>query len=212
MSNYIIYARKSTESEDRQVLSIDSQVKELKALAQSLGLEIGEILSEAQSAKAPGREVFSRLMKRAYQGQVKGIISWKLDRLARNPLDGGNLIWALEEKKIEEIVTPQRTFSNTGNDKFWMQLEFGMAKKYVDDLSDNVKRGNRAKLELGRSSCDQLAITSIREVAYQEKTRCSTGNITGERRADQGHVVGAVSAESPYRRQGGRAVSVGLGL
>jgi hypothetical protein len=69
--------------------------------------------------------------------------------LARNPVDGGALIWAMEESKLRSIVTPQRAFVNTGNDKFWMQLEFGMAKKYVDDLSDNVKRGLRAKISQG---------------------------------------------------------------
>jgi len=88
-------------------------------------------------------------MEQAYKGKIQGIICWKLDRLARNPVDGGNLIWTLEEKAIEEVVTPQRNFTNTGNDKFWMQLEFGMAKKYVDDLSDNVRRGNKTKLEQG---------------------------------------------------------------
>ncbi|RJO59585.1 hypothetical protein C4546_01785 [Candidatus Parcubacteria bacterium] len=76
-------------------------------------------------------------------------LCWKLDRLARNPVDGGAIIWAMEEGKLKAIHTPQRSFSNTSNDKFWMQLEFGMAKKYVDDLSDNVKRGLRAKLEAG---------------------------------------------------------------
>jgi DNA invertase Pin-like site-specific DNA recombinase len=137
------------ESEDRQILSIDSQVRELKDFARSQGLEIVAILSEARSAKAPGRAVFGELLQAVAQRKADGILCWKLDRLARNPVDGGALIWAFDEGKIREIVTPQRTFLNTGNDKFWMQLEFGMAKKYVDDLSDNVKRGNRAKLEQG---------------------------------------------------------------
>ncbi len=148
-TRYLIYVRKSTESEDRQVLSIDSQIKELKDWARKSNLQIAEIISESKSAKAPGRPGFNSLMQRIHKGKANGILCWKLDRLARNPVDGGNLIWAVEEGKIQEIATPQRSFTNTGNDKFWMQLEFGMAKKYVDDLSDNVKRGNRAKLEQG---------------------------------------------------------------
>lgn len=149
MPHYLIYCRKSSESEERQVLSIESQITELKELTKKLKLEAPEFLTESRSAKYPGRPVFNEMMKMVYAGQVKGIICWKLDRLARNPLDGSALVWALDQGKIAEIITPSGTFQNNSNDKFLMQLEFGMAKKYVDDLSDNVKRGNRTKLEKG---------------------------------------------------------------
>lgn len=149
MPNYIIYCRKSSESEERQVLSIESQINELRQLTKRLNLSVSEVLTESQSAKNPGRPVFGSLMKRVCRGEVKGIISWKLDRLARNPVDGGELVMALDRKQIEEIITPNNHLYNNSNDKFLMQLEFGMAKKYVDDLSDNVKRGNRMKLERG---------------------------------------------------------------
>lgn len=147
--NTVIYTRKSTESEDRQVLSIESQVKELRRFAQENGLHLKGILDESKSAKAPGRPVFSRLVDDIQKGEVESVLCWKLDRLARNPVDGAALIWAMEEGNLKHIVTPQRTFDNNSNDKFWMQLEFGIAKKYVDDLSDNVKRGMRAKTEKG---------------------------------------------------------------
>lgn len=137
------------ESEDRQVLSIEAQVNELKAVALNKGLDIVEVYSEAKSAKSPGRPIFDKMMKTVFEKEEAIILCWKLDRLARNPVDGGNLIWALEQKKAREIITPSRNFRDNGDDKFWMQLEFGMAKKYVDDLSENVMRGNRAKLEKG---------------------------------------------------------------
>ena len=89
------------------------------------------------------------MMGKVFANGGTGILCWKLDRLARNPVDGGNLIWAVEQKKLPEIITHGRGFRNSGDDKFWMQLEFGIAKKYVDDLSDNVKRGIRAKLDKG---------------------------------------------------------------
>src|SRR5208337_4734205 len=149
MSQYIIYCRKSSESEERQVLSIESQMKELKELAERLKLPILKILTESQSAKYPGRPVFNAMMKEVYKSHIKGIIAWKPDRLARNPIDGSSLVWALDEGKISEIVTPHGTFQNSSSDKMMLQIEFSMAKKYVDDLSDNVKRGNRAKLEKG---------------------------------------------------------------
>lgn len=149
MPRFILYARKSSESEDRQVLSIDSQIRELVAYARSQGIEILTVLSESRSAKAPGRPVFGEMMRTVSRAKVDGILCWKLDRLARNPIDGAALIWAIDEGQLKQIQTREKVFTNTGNDKFWMQLEFGMAKKYVDDLSDNVKRGNRAKLEQG---------------------------------------------------------------
>lgn len=146
---YVIYCRKSSESEERQVLSIEAQVKELRELAQRLNIPASDILTESRSAKYPGRPVFGKVMDKVSRDEVRGIICWKLDRLARNPLDGAALVWALDQGRIEEIVTPYNCLLNNSNDKFLMQLEFGMAKKYVDDLSDNVKRGNRMKLEKG---------------------------------------------------------------
>lgn len=152
MPGIAIYARKSTESEDRQILSIDSQVRELKVLAQREGLRVDHVFTESQSAKAPGRPVFNSLFKLIQKREFDRIICWKLDRLARNPLDGGALIWALDQGQLQKIVTPTSSYTNSGSDKFLMQLEFGMAKKYVDDLSDNVKRGIRARLNQGWAS------------------------------------------------------------
>ena len=146
---YIIYCRRSTESEDRQVLSIESQLKELQEFAKRAQFPVARVITESKSAKQPGRPGFKILMKHVSRGEVRGIIAWKLDRLARNPVDGTELVWALDQGELFEVVTPQNTLRNSSNDKFLMQLEFGMAKKYVDDLSDNVKRGNRAKLEKG---------------------------------------------------------------
>ncbi|NKE72978.1 recombinase family protein [Candidatus Manganitrophus noduliformans] len=149
MSSYLFYCRKSSESEERQVLSIDAQIVELTRLARNLQLRDFEVLTEARSAKSPGRPVFNAMMEKVSRGGVKAILCWKLDRLARNTKDGGEIVWALDRGDIQEIITPHTTYRNNSNDKFHMQLEFGMAKKYVDDLSDNVKRGNRAKLERG---------------------------------------------------------------
>ena len=148
MPNYFIYCRKSSETEDRQVLSIESQTNELTSLASRLSLPIEKIFSEAQSAKEPGRPVFNEMMKRIYKGEARGIICWKLDRLARNPIDGAAVIWALKQNGIE-IITPNQTYRQGDDNTILMYIEFGMAQKYIDDLSRNVKRGNKTKLEKG---------------------------------------------------------------
>jgi DNA invertase Pin-like site-specific DNA recombinase len=148
LGTYFIYCRKSTEAEDRQILSIDSQITELKRHAVRRGLRIAAILTEAKSAKAPGRPVFNKMMERLYGGEADGVLCWKPDRLARNPVDGGAIIWAMKEHEVK-IITPFQVYGQSEDNVVWMYLEFGMAQKYVDDLSKTVKRGLRAKAESG---------------------------------------------------------------
>jgi DNA invertase Pin-like site-specific DNA recombinase len=149
MPTYVIYARKSTESEDKQVLSIDSQIAELKAHALKRGVAVDEVLTEARSAKAPGRPVFGDLMRRIRRGQIAGVLCWKMDRLARNHLDHGAILQALADGHIKEVITSDRVYTADGNDRFLGNFEFGIATKFIDDLRQNVKRGNRARFQQG---------------------------------------------------------------
>src|SRR5579859_1035903 len=148
MPGYFIYCRKSTEAEDRQVLSVESQERELRETAAKLKLPVAAILTESKSAKAPGRPVFNQMMQRLYKGEAAGIICWKLDRLARNPVDGGTIIWAIKQNGIR-VVTPSQTYGQGDDNVILMYIEFGMAQKYIDDLGRNVKRGLKTKVEKG---------------------------------------------------------------
>lgn len=148
MPGYFIYCRKSSEAEDRQVLSIESQTRELEQIAVKLNLPVAEILTESRSAKEPGRPVFNQMIQRLYRGEAAGIICWKLDRLARNPVDGGSIIWAIKQQGIK-VMTPAQSYAREDDNIILMYIEFGMAQKYVDDLSKNVKRGLKTKVENG---------------------------------------------------------------
>jgi len=148
MPGYFLYCRKSSEAEDRQVLSIESQTRELQQIAAKLNLPIMEILTESKSAKEPGRPIFNQMMQRIYRGEAAGIICWKLDRLARNPVDGGSIIWAIKQHGIR-VMTPVQSYAREDDNIILMYIEFGMAQKYVDDLSRNVKRGLKTKAEKG---------------------------------------------------------------
>jgi len=147
---YFLYCRKSTESEDRQVLSIDSQKSEaLRAFGNMPGIEIMRTFEESFSAKAPGRPIFNDMLKRVEKGEAAGIIAWHPDRLARNSLDGGRLIHLLDQGKLKDLKFSSATFENTPQGKLMLSMLFGFSKYYVDSLSENVKRGNRAKVERG---------------------------------------------------------------
>ena len=143
-----LYCRRSSEGEDKQMLSIPSQVKELNGYASKLDLSIVKLFEESMSAKAPGRPKFAEMMAGLANKEAEGILCWKLDRLARNPVDGGAITWAMKDLKVE-IITPGHTYSQVNEDGLLMYLEFGMAQKFIDDLGKNSQRGMRTKAEMG---------------------------------------------------------------
>ncbi len=146
---YILYARKSSESDERQVQSIDDQLNHLKSLAKEQGLKIIEIITEKKSAKDPfKRPEFSRMVERIEAGEANGILCWKYDRLTRNPLEGGQLRWFLQQGTIKSIWTSERNYSPEDN-VLLLSIEDGMSNQYIRDLSNNVKRGMKSKREKG---------------------------------------------------------------
>ena len=145
-----MYIRKSSESEDRQALSIPAQERELRELAERRGyVVVGQPIAESMSAKRPGRPGFAELLQRLENGDADGILCWHLDRLARNPIDGGQIMWAQGQRSIRVIATPDREYEGTPDDKMLMSIIFGMATKYSDDLAKNVMRGTREALQRG---------------------------------------------------------------
>ena len=146
---FFLYARKSTDTEERQIRSIDDQIAELKELAKKENIEIVKIFIEKQTAKDPGRPAFNEMLSRIEKGEANGILAWHPDRLARNSVDGGKIIWLLDIEKLKELKFPTFWFENTPQGKFMLQIAFGQSKYYVDNLSENIKRGIRQKLKNG---------------------------------------------------------------
>lgn len=143
------YNRKSSESEEKQMLSIDSQIDEIKKLAKYYNVSIVETLKESKSGKmAQKRPIFSQMIKDIQKGKYNAILCWKLDRLARNMIEGGIIMDMLQRGTIKCIITPNKVYDSSEN-TLMLSVEFGSANQFVRDLSVNVKRGQTKKATMG---------------------------------------------------------------
>ncbi|MDO8555284.1 MAG: recombinase family protein [bacterium] len=149
MTKFFLYARKSTDEPDRQILSIEAQITELKEFAVKEQLNIVQTFIESQTAKEPGRPIFNDMVSQIEKGKAEGILAWHPDRLARNSVDGGRIIFLLDIGKIQALKFPTFWFESTPQGKFMLNIAFGQSKYYVDNLSENVKRGLRQKVRRG---------------------------------------------------------------
>ena len=149
-TRYCLYARKSTESEERQVLSIDSQIKEMLQLAERENLEIVTMKRESHSAKETGqRPVFNEIIDEIKQGKYNGILTWAPDRISRNAGDLGKIVDLMDAGLLQEIRTFGQKFSNNPNEKFLLMILGSQAKLENDNRGVNVKRGLRTRVEMG---------------------------------------------------------------
>lgn len=147
---YCLYARKSSEAEEKQALSIDSQIKEMLLIAQRENLEVLDMYRESHSAKDCGqRPVFNRLITDIKDGKFDGILVWHPDRLSRNAGDLGALVDLLDQKRLREIRTYSQRFTDNPNEKFLLMILGSQAKLENDNKSINVKRGLKTKCEMG---------------------------------------------------------------
>jgi DNA invertase Pin-like site-specific DNA recombinase len=147
---YVLYARKSTESEEKQILSIDSQIKEMLQLADRDGLEVVMLKRESHSAKETGqRPVFNEIVEELNAGKYNGILTWAPDRISRNAGDLGKIVDLMDAGKLHEIRTFGQRFSNSPSEKFLLMILGSQAKLENDNRGVNVKRGLRTRCEMG---------------------------------------------------------------
>jgi site-specific DNA recombinase len=146
---YFIYARKSTESEERQARSIEDQLREAWTMAQRLELRVVGEFTESQTASKPGRPVFAQMLQRIADGEADAILAWEPNRLARNSVDGGQVLYMIDTKQLKHLAFVNYHFTNDSHGKFALYMAFAQSKYYTDNLSENVRRGIRQRIQQG---------------------------------------------------------------
>lgn len=150
---YVIYLRKSTDDERKQVRSIEDQRKECLDLARRFDIKVRpeDIFEERWSAKTSGkREIFNAMMNGFEIGKYHGLISWSPDRLSRNMLEGGQIIEHVDHEKIQDLLFCAYAFDNTPNGKMMLGILFATSKQYSDKLAVDVARGITGAIHEGK--------------------------------------------------------------
>jgi site-specific DNA recombinase len=140
-----LYTRKSTDDPKRQVRSIPDQLAEVRVLAAKEGVKVVDTFMETQTAKKPGRPIFGSMLDRIEAGEASGILAWHPDRIARNSVDAGRIIYLVDTGAIQSLLFPTYRFDPTPQGKLGLAIEFGISKYYVDKLSADIERGHRQK-------------------------------------------------------------------
>lgn len=150
MMEYFVYTRKSTETDEKQALSIPAQVRELKDFALKNGLSVYEVLEESKSASKPNnRPTFSEMIERIKSGECRRILCWHTNRLSRNPMESGIIMQLLADGQLLEILTPQKSITYENANDILLGVEFGANSQFSKELSLNTKRGLREKVLRG---------------------------------------------------------------
>src|SRR3989344_5198343 len=99
---YAAYIRKSTEDDERQVLSKEAQADKIK---ERFGdLKIVEWFDDSKSAFEPNKRVaFKQLVAALEAGKVDGVLAWHPDRLSRNAVDAGTICDLISRHKLKEL-------------------------------------------------------------------------------------------------------------
>jgi DNA invertase Pin-like site-specific DNA recombinase len=152
------------------------------------------------------------MLERIEKKEAEGILAWHPDRLARNSIDGGRIIYLVDTNTITDLKFPTFWFDPTPQGKFMLSIAFSQSKYYVDNLSENIKRGHRNKVKdgiwpqmspLGYVNKDRRIVPDPNTAMLIQKTfeAYATGNFTLRELRDKFNALG-------LRRKGGRDLAV----
>jgi site-specific DNA recombinase len=148
----ILYARVSSREQEREGYSIPAQRKMLAEYARSHDFRIDHEFIDIESAKNPGRKEFGNMVRILGDGSIRIVLVEKTDRLYRNRADALSFEELIEKRNVEvHLVKEARVIGkdSRSQDKFMHDIHVAVAKHYVENLRDEVKKGMREKAEQG---------------------------------------------------------------
>ncbi len=145
---YFAYIRKSTDSEEKQVMSLESQRLEMQRQF-SDDLEL-EFIEEKKSAFIPNnRPMFDEMLRRLESGEAEGIIAWDPSRLSRNEIDAARITYLLRTGKIKSLKFAAYTFINSPEGIMMLQFALSQSQYESSKKSKDVLRELLQKCERG---------------------------------------------------------------
>src|SRR3989338_74881 len=146
---YVGYLRKSSESREKQALSIESQKAELSQAFPDL--KITEWIEESKSAFKPyNRPKFTDMMRRVHEGEIYGIAGWHPDRISRNEIEAGDISYAIRTGILKDLKFVSYNFINSPDGIQQLQNTLSSSQHSSAKLGVDVRRGLNDKLEMGR--------------------------------------------------------------
>jgi len=145
----VIYARVSSKEQEKEGFSIPAQLKLLKAYAAAKGFAIVQEYVDVETAKQTGRAAFGEMVAylRAHSS-VRVMLVEKTDRLYRNLKD-----WVTVDELDVEMHFPKEgvvlSRESRSSEKFMHGIKVLMAKNYIDNLSEEARKGMQEKAEQG---------------------------------------------------------------
>ena len=141
----VIYARVSSKEQEKEGYSIPAQIKLLKEYALKNDFNVVKVFQESETAKKAGRKSFNEMLAYLESNNINIILVEKTDRLYRNFKD----YVILEDYDLEVHLVKEGTVlskNSKSHDKFIHGIKVLMAKNYIDNLSEEVKKGLKEKV------------------------------------------------------------------
>lgn len=155
---FVIYARKSTEEDDKQYRSIERQVELCKEVASRNGYNVVDVKIEQHSARYSGqRPVFNEMINKVENGEYDAILAYHPDRLSRNMLEAGLLLDMLcprkgeKESDLKTLAFAEISFTNDSAGRMMLAVLFAMATQYSEHLQEVVTAGMNKAANLGKA-------------------------------------------------------------
>jgi DNA invertase Pin-like site-specific DNA recombinase len=145
----VIYARVSSKEQEKEGFSIPAQLKLLKEYALANGLAVLQEYVDVETAKQTGRTAFSEMIAHLEtQTSIRVLLVEKTDRLYRNLKD-----WVtVDDLEVEIHFVKERVVlsrESRSSEKFMHGIKVLMAKNYIDNLSEEARKGMQEKAEQG---------------------------------------------------------------